>query len=228
VVVTASLLPIATSAAAGASVTVGSAVITKPAQAVPLDSGGSTTLYGVWLPADASCSGDTEHKQFHVFTFMFPKAVSPTDVSFKTGVPEGFGTDGRLGFFSDGQYVGALNTAPGSGQVVGLPESYTWTRLSAKYLFTGSESISEWDAGIACANRDGVVTNYWDTEIVFKASRTDPGGFTWYIPKSAQTAVANGSSFPAGIMLIVVAGVLAAIAVIMSRRRRSEGHHVHR
>jgi len=226
VVVTGSLLSIVMPGAAGASVTAGSAVITKPAQASPLDSGGSTTLYGVWLPADARCSGDTEHKQFHIFTFMFPRGVAPTDVSFKTGVPDGFGTNGRLGFFSDGQYVGALNTAPGSGQVVGLPESYTWTRLTPKYLFTGGETTSAWDGGIACANRDGVVTNYWDTQIVFRASSADPGGFTWFVPKSAQTALVNGSSSPVGIVLVVVAGVLAVIAVLMSRRRRSEGHHV--
>jgi len=214
-------------AVAGAA-TAGAAEITRPSQATPLDSGGSTTPYGVWLPDNARCSGDTEHEQYHVFTFLFPKALPPTEVSFKTGVPQGFGTGGRLGFFSGGQYVGALNTAPGTGQVVGLPQSYSWTRLTPKYLFPGGATSATFDGGVACANRDGVVTNYWDTEIVFKTSTSDPGGYTWYVPKSAQIAVSDGHSFSVGIVLVAVAVVLAVIAVVMTRRRRTEGHNVDR
>jgi hypothetical protein len=159
---------------------------------------------------------------------MFPKALPPTEVSFKTGVPQGFGTGGRLGFFSGGQYVGALNTAPGTGQVVGLPQSYSWTRLTPKYLFAGGATSATFDGGVACANRDGVVTNYWDTEIVFTSSKTDPGGYTWYVPKSAQLVVSVGRSFPVGIVLVAVAVVLAVVAVVMIRRRRPGGHDVDR
>ncbi len=208
--------------------TAGAALITKPSQTSPLDSGGSNTQYGLALPDNASCSGDTAHDQYHVFTFMFPKGLPPTAVSFKTGVPEGFGTGGRLGFFSDGQYVGALNTAPDTGQVVGLPQAYTWTRLTPKYLFSGGETTATYEGGIACANKDGVVTNYWDTEIVFTASKTDPGGYSWYVPKSSQGAVTPGHSFPVGIVLLVVAVVLAVIAVVMSRYRKREAHDVTR
>lgn len=221
-------LSILMSGAASAAATAGAAMITKPSQTTPLDSGGSTTQYGLALPDNASCSGDTAHDQYHVFTFMFPKNLAPTAVSFKTGVPEGFGTRGRLGFFSDGEYVGALNTAPDTGQVVGLPQSYTWTRLTPKYLFTKGESTATYEGGIACADKDGVVTNYWDTEIVFTASKTDPGGYTWYVPKSSQVAVTSGHSFPVGIVLLVVAVVLAVIAVVMSRYRSREAHDVTR
>jgi hypothetical protein len=216
--------------AAGAAATVGAAVVTKPSQATPLDSGGSATLYGVWLPDNARCSGDTEHGQYHIFSFLFRKGLSPTAVSFKTGVPAGFGTDGRLGLFSDGQYVGALNTAPGTGQVVGLPESYTWTRLTPKYLFTSGQSKSTFDGGIACANKNGVVTNYWDAQIVFTASTTDPGGFTWSVSKASQVAItgSDGHHVSIGIVLVIVAVVLALLAVVLNRRRKVEGRHVDR
>src|ERR1039458_6771439 len=113
------------SGSASASVAAGTAVITKPGQELPLLSGGSTTPYGVWLPDDARCSGDTQHDEYHVFSFLFAQGVTPTKVSFKTGEPAGLGANGRLGLVADGQYVGALNTAPTTGQVVGLPESYT-------------------------------------------------------------------------------------------------------
>jgi hypothetical protein len=212
-----------TVASASASASAGTAVITKPGQEVPLDSGGSTTPYGFWLPDDARCSGDTQHDEYHIFSFMFPKGVSPTGVSFKTGEAAGLGTNGRLGFVADGQYVGAINTAPTTGQVVGLPESYTWTRLTPKYLLlTGGKRTSAWEGGILCANKFGVVTNYWDTAIVFTASKTDVGGFTWRVPKSAQDAIVTGHSFPIGIVFVIVAVALAAVAVVMGRRRRIE------
>jgi hypothetical protein len=208
-------------ATAGASATAGTAVITKPGQDTPLDSGGSATAYGVWLPVDAQCSGDTQHSQYHTFSFMFPAGVDPATVSFKTGEPAGLGTNGRLGFVADGQYVGALNTAPTTGQVIGLPESFTWTRLNPKYLLlTNGRVKSTWEGGILCANKYGVVTNYWDTEIVFTASKADPRGFTWSVPKSAQTGITTSHSFPVGVVLLIVAVALAVVAVVTGRRRK--------
>jgi hypothetical protein len=219
-------LPVFHAGVAAADATASTAAITKPGQDAALDSGGSGTLYGVWVPDGARCPGDTEHDEYHVFTFLFPQGLPPTEVSFKTGVPEGFGTQGRLGLFSDGEYVGALDTAPTTGQVDRLPEAYSWTRLTPRVLFTEGETTSAWEAGIACANRNGVVTNYWDTEIVFKASTTDPGGFTWSVPKSAQVAVSGGHSFPIGVVLVIAAVVLGIAALFMRRRRRLEGHRV--
>jgi hypothetical protein len=178
----------------------------------------------VWLPDNARCSGDTQHDQYHVFSFLFPKGVKPTTVSFKTGEPAGLGTNGRLGLVADGQYVGAINTAPTTGQVVGLPESYTWTRLTPKYLLlTGGKTTTSWEAGILCANKYGVVTNYWESGVVFTASKTDVGGFTWRVPKSSQVAIAGSHSFPIGIIFLIVAGLLAVVAIVMARRRRMRG-----
>jgi len=215
------VLAVFAAAVAGASATKGSAVITKPGQTVPLDAGGSATPYGVWLPTDAKCAGDTQHSQYHTFSFMFPEGVDPAAVSFKTGEPADLGSNGRLGFIADGQYVGALNTAPTTGQVIGLPESFTWTRLNPKYLLlTNGRQKSTWEGGILCANRFGVVTNYWETEIVFALSKTDPLGFTWSVPKSAQNAIATSSSFPIGVVLLIVAAALVVVAVVMSRRRK--------
>jgi hypothetical protein len=227
--VTAGAWPAAAPGVAAASATAGAAVITEASQDVPLDRGGSATLFGVWLPDHASCSGDTEHKGYHTFTFMFPKDLSPASVSFKTGEPAGFGADGRLGLFADGQYVGALNTAPDTGQVVGLPGAYSWTRLTPAYLLlTNGRTTSAWDAGIVCANKYGDVTNYWDIAVVFTASKTDPLGFTWSVPKSAQSAISDPHSFPVGVVLVTIAAVLALVALVLNRRRKAAGHHVGR
>ncbi|HXW33239.1 MAG TPA: hypothetical protein VEJ87_01590 [Acidimicrobiales bacterium] len=217
------------SAGAWADVSVGKAEITQPGSDAPLNSGGSATQYGVLLPAGAACSGDTQHKQYHIDSYLFPKNVLPTSVSFKTGQPAQLGSDGQFGFISDGQYVGALNTAPFTGAVVGLPQSYTWTRLTPKDLFTEGKNTSTWNAGIACATPGGVVTNYWNTEIVFKASSSDPGGFTWSVTKADATS--PGFSLPVGVWLLIAAAVLALVAIILSRRQgkkntgQHNGHH---
>ncbi len=208
------------SGTAGAAVTVGSAEITQPGTNTPLRSGGSTTLYGVALPAGASCSADTEHHEYHIYTYLLAKRLAPTAVNVGKWPYSGLGTDGRFGFISGGEYVGALNTAPGTGAVVGLPEEYTWSRLTPADLFTKGESSSTWNAGIACANPRGVITNYWNTEVIFTASKTDPGGFTWRVAKVADMAVVDTHSFPIGLVFLVIAVALAFVALVMSRRRR--------
>jgi hypothetical protein len=209
---------------ATADATVGRALITQAGTDRPLNSGASTTLYGVSLPAGASCSGDTAHKQYHVFTYLFPVDVAPTAVSFKTGEPSDLGTNGHFGFISGGQYVGALNTAPVTGEVVDLPEHYTWSRLTAADLFSAGQTRSSWNAGIACADPAGAVTDYWNAEIVFTASAAVPGGFTWAVAPS--DAASTGRSLRVGVTLLIIAVALGLVAFAINRRRRSARDHV--
>ena len=62
----------------------------------------------------------------------------------------------------------------GSGQVSELPSQFTWTRLTPKDLFPDGQTSATWEGGIACANTHGVVTDYWNSQIVFTASASDP------------------------------------------------------
>jgi hypothetical protein len=207
----------ATPSAAGADVTASTEVITQPGQLAPLQSGGSATPYGVVLPANASCPGDTAHQAYHVFSYLVPKGVSPAAVSFKDGIPSRY-----FGFISYGSYYGAINTAEGTGQVVGIPASFTWTRLTPKDLFPDGQKTATWDGGIACADTHGVVTNYWNSEIVFTASATDPGGFTWRVVHSAATS-SGDIWLGIGVALIAMAVIFGLLALLLSRRNRSEG-----
>ena len=217
-VLAAGVAAVTVSSPATASVTAGVAEITVPGAATPLNSGGSATPYGLALPAEASCPGDTAHKGYHVFSYLVRQGVSPASVAFTDLPKEG------LGYFSAGVYVGALNTAENTGEIVKLPAEYSWTRLTASLLFTGGETSATWDGGIACVNVDGVVTDYWNTEIVFRASTTDPAGFTWSVVAPASS---SGGSVPwLGIVLLVAAVVLAGTAVELRRRRVRERQHV--
>jgi len=198
---------------ASAGAVAGTAAITRPGTLTALNSGGSETTYGVQLPAGASCSGDTAHQGYRVDSYLVPKGVSPASVNFKTGVPTKW-----YGYIAYGEYFGAINTAQGSGLIVGLAPQFTWTRLTTKELFPHGQKSSTWEGGIACATVDGVVTNYWNSPIVFTATASDPHGFTWRVV--AQPSLAPSHSYMwIGIGLILLSILLATLAVFLSQRR---------
>ena len=117
-----------------------------------------------------------------MYSYLVPEGVSPTDVSFKTGIPSKW-----FGYIADGAYFGAINTAEGTGQIVGLPTSFTWSRLTPTDLFAKGAHTATWEGGIACADTHGVVTDYWNSELVFTADSSDPGGFTWKAVHQGQS-----------------------------------------
>jgi hypothetical protein len=201
------------SGTASATVTSGVAAITKPGSLTKLNSGGSETLFGVQLPAGASCPGDTAHHGYRVDSYLLPGGVSPATVNFKTGLP-----DLGSGYVAYGRYYGAINTALGSGLVVGLPPDFTMNRLTTQELFPAGQKSVTWDGGIACTTAEGVVTNYWNSRFVFTATPSDPHGFTWKVV--AQPALAPSHSYLwIGVGLIVLSILLAAFAVFLSQRR---------
>lgn len=208
---------IAVPSTAGA-VTVSSALITKPGSLTPLKSGGSATPYGVALPSGASCPGDTAHDGYLVYSYLVPKGVLPTDVSFKTGLPSRW-----LGYFSsEGIYFGAVNTAEGTGQIVSVPPSFAWTRLTPHELFTQGAHTATWEGGIACATKHGVAVSYWNSQIVFTADQADPAGFTWKVVGQVSLPTSVDLGLWVGIAFLVIASAAAAYAVVLRRRSKVE------
>jgi hypothetical protein len=199
---------------AGAAVTASTEVITHPGQLTPLGSGGSATTYGVALPSGASCPGDTAHEGYHVFSYLVPEGVSPTAVSFKTGDPSKY-----FGYIANGAYFGAVNTAEDTGAIVSLPDDFTWSRLTPQDLFAKGTTSATWEGGIACADVHGNVTDYWNSQMVFTASSSDGGGFTWRVVRNATPASSNLGLW-VGVILAVLAVSFAVIAVVLGRRRR--------
>jgi len=199
------LVCLAPASDAGAAPSVASLEITGPGQLTALDSGGSSTPFGLLLPSGARCPGDTAHHGYHVFSYLVPQRVSPASVRF-TSVP-----DRGLGLFAvGGVYFGALNTAEYTGQIVDLPGELTFARLSPSLLFSFGDHAATWNAGLACATSNGVVTSYWNARIRFSASARDQRGFTWAVVSSAHVASPSGD---AGIWLAVA---LIAAAVVLS------------
>jgi hypothetical protein len=168
-----------TSAPSASAATLGgTATLTNPTTSATLTSGGSTTVFAVVLtPAPADCSGDTATDHYEVFSYLLPEATVITTDDFSGGTP----SEG-LGFVDGNGYYGSATTAPTTGEIINIPADFEWADLksvneTAAELDGGSSAV--WNAGIACANASGVMTDYWNTQVTFTASTSDPNGFTW-------------------------------------------------
>gem|GEM_PF-2218487 len=211
-----SVLPVSPWASVAAAAATGSELLVVPGTTRPLASGGSTTPYGVALPSGASCPGDTAHHGYHVFSYLVPPGASPTAVSFRTGVP-----DRWYGYIANGAYYGAVNTAESTGQIVGLPIQFVWTRLTPQILFPTGRHTASWSGGIACADTHGQVTDYWNSTLRFTADSSDAHGFTWTTVDQGAAPTALPVGELAGVALMVLAAGAAAYALVLRRRGRS-------
>ena len=163
--------------------------------------GSSSTSFVTLLPGGAKCPGDSAHKGYRVDSFLVPAGVSPTAVNFRGGVPSKW-----YGLIADGAYLGGLNTARDTGEIVQLPGPDVWSRLTPADLFGAHKNASTWTAGIACATATGAVTNYWSFGVRFQQSASDKGGFTW----SVTTPPLHTSSSSGISPLLVIAIALGA------------------
>jgi hypothetical protein len=200
---------------ADAAVVTNREAIVQPGTLTPLDGGGSATPYGVVLPAGASCPGDTAHDQYRVYSYLIPAGVALTSVSFKGILPRNY-----YGFIAYGAYFGAVNTAEGTGQIVGIPESFVFSRLTPSDLFSShTTSAATWEGGIACVNRQGVATDAWNTQFRFVRDSKDPGGFRWTVENPALVSAAGGTPWLwIGGGLVALSVLSAVILLILLRR----------
>lgn len=197
----------------------GVATVYKSDGSAPLNSGGSATLYGLALPKGARCPGDSAHPPYyHVFSYLVPQGTDPGTVSYKTTVPSK-----GLGLIAAGSYYGAINTARDTGQIINLPNNFSWTRLTPALLFVNGVTSAVWSAGIACADGTGATKSFWNVDIRFSSTTADALGFTW----SVVTPVHSSSGIPwavVGPLIVAVALAMAAVAVnARNRTKRSIG-----
>ncbi|HTZ09228.1 MAG TPA: hypothetical protein VMB72_09150 [Acidimicrobiales bacterium] len=175
----------------------GTATITDPSL-TPLSSGGSTTLFSVTLPTDAACSGDTATDGYHVYSYLVPEGTEITSITFSTHPSVGYGFVNNTGI-----YFGPVNTAITTGQIISIPTNFEWAPLlsdgvsltgsSTALLYSGTTGV--WEAGLACAQSDGTLSDYWNTQVTFSASGADPNGFVWSaVPGVGGTTTTTGAT----------------------------------
>ncbi len=174
------LVGIARAIPASAATLNGVATITNASTNTFLASGASTTQFTVALPANAACSGDTATDGYHVYSYLEKRTTNLSTVTFINFPSVGYG------FVNDiGTYYGPANTAPTSGQVIGIPTDLEWAPLikndgvTLKTLLYTKGKSGVWEAGLACATSSGVLSDNWNTQITFTASSSDPTKFVW-------------------------------------------------
>ncbi len=197
------------SGTAGAATLDGVATTASPGTTTYLSSGGSNTLFTVFLPPQAACSGDSATNGFRVFSYLVQAGTDVTTITFPGGQPN-FGANQYGLIESDGNFWEDQNTAPTTGQIIGIPNDFQWEALITKglaldsLLHQSSNTSGVWESGIACTNGSGVVTDYWNTQLTFSANGGDPNGFVWSaVPGPAGSQVpaftsANHTTFTQG------------------------------
>ena len=151
------------------------------------------------------------HRRLHVFSYLLPLGTALSSVSFAKEYP-----DSGLGLFDPlGTYYGPVNTAIGTGQIIGIPNNFEWAPIIANnyisltgtggllYSGSGASAYGIWNAGITCANSSGVPVDNWNTEVTFLANSSDPNKFTWTAVPGTGTAPAftstNSTTFNKGV-----------------------------
>jgi len=203
---------VAVAGPAAAATLDGTATIVSPSD-VPVTSGGSTTQFSIALPANSVCSGDTATDGYHVYSYLVQVGTSITGISFTSHPSEGLGLVNNTGV-----YYGPVNTAITTGQIISVPSNFEFAPLLtdgaslSTLLYSGTSGV--WDAGLACANSSGVLTDYWNTEVTFSASDSDSDGFVWSVGPPAATP-----EVPVALLLPVAGAAVLGGGVWGARRR---------
>ena len=203
---------------ASASTLGGTATIANPSNSQPLASGGSTTLFTVTLPANAACDGDTATGNYEVYSYLVPQGTTITSLTFVGGAPsQGYGLFDTAGDYYGGNNDG--NTAITTGQIINIPNNLEWAPLVTTDggSLTVAQLAGVWEAGIACANKSGTLTDYWNTQVTFSANGSDPNGFTW----AAVPGVPPLTPEASWAVVLPVTGVAILGVGLWANRRRS-------
>jgi len=191
----------------------GTATITNPS-ADPITTGGSATQFSIALPANAACSGDTATGGYHVYSYLVQAGTVVTGITFTTHPSAGLGLVNNTGV-----YFGAVNTAINTGQIISIPTNLEFGPLLsdgatlASLLYSGGAS-GVWEAGLACANSSGVLSDYWNTEVTFTSNTADPDGFVWSVGPPAATP-----EVPIALLLPLTGVAVLGGGVWITRRR---------
>jgi len=219
---------------ASASTLGGKATITNPSNGQPITSGGSNQSFILQLPAQAACSGDTQNHGYHIYTYLVPPASYSSSSLGPLAITNNQPTNGLGLLNTAGDYVGPINTDATTGQIdnslvyaagdlqfgqiisQGLTDLPTLLYSGGTPGGAGSSGI--WETGILCATSAGVVSDFWNTEVTFTYSASDPNNFTWTAVAGLGTWVPESS--------LAIALPLAGLAIIgggvvFTRRRRA-------
>jgi hypothetical protein len=186
------------STTAGASTLDGVATTAGPGTSSRLDAGRSETEFTVSLPARAACSGNSRSDGYRVFSYLVEPSVNVSTIAFHGDLPDTRANQYGL-VEADGTYWGDKNTAPSTGEIIQIPNDFEWGPLVSDdgvaldtLLYQDGNTSGVWDAGIACTNSAGTVTDFWITQVTFTANGSGPNHFAWSAVPGQQVTVTSG------------------------------------
>ncbi len=186
------------STTAGASTLDGVATTAGPGTSSYLDAGGSKTEFTISLPTQAACSGNSRSDGYRVFSYLVEPSVNVSTITFRGGLPDTSAKQYGL-VEADGTYWGNKNTAPSTGQIIQIPNDFEWGPLVSDdgvaldtLLYQDGNKSGVWDAGIACTNNAGTVTDFWNTQVTFTASGSSHNPFAWSAVPGQPRSVTRG------------------------------------
>ncbi len=215
-------LPAAT---ASASTVGGTATISAPGNTTALSgTQASETEFTVTLPTGAACSGDTVSDGYHEYSYLIPAGTLFSSLSFSSGF-----ASNDLGLVDlNGNPWDGFNTNPVNGLVISIASDYEFGPLvsdgylpltgSGGLLYSGTTGV--WEAGIACANSAGQLTDNWNTEVTFTSNSGDPNRFVWSaVPGLGSQGQDSLPEVVWAVTLPIVGAAILGSAIWMSRRR---------
>jgi hypothetical protein len=205
---------------ASAATVDGTATIETPSHGTVSYPASSSTQFTLVLPTGAVCSGSTTGGGYHVYSYLVPYGTNVQNLTIVQGAPStGYGL-----FDYTPNYIGPINV-PSNDFVPTLPVDLEWGPAVSAYslrsaLLDNGGTSGVWEAGVLCANASGAVTDYWNTEVTFNSSGTDPDGFTWSAAPGDPNNGAN-PEVPYALILPVLAVAIIGGTLLIKRRRRS-------
>ena len=201
----------------------------------------STDLFTLTFPTGTSCTGSSSaNPATYEYSYLIPQGAI-SQANFATTLTfSGLGQPSQgLGLpeSPSGDLFESVSTAPpttsgGPGELANIPADFQWGQLitqsdisltGAGGLLYNNNTSGIWETGIACAV-SGSITDYWNTEVTFTYSSTDPNHFTWAAVPGLGTWVPEARW---AVTLPVAGAVVLAGGWWVSRRRRAmRGSHL--
>jgi hypothetical protein len=207
-----------TTAASAQGERAGNVVVTGGEAFEPgVQAGGSATVFGLDLPADAACQGDSASDNYRVMSFLVPDELDPGSLRYEELKPVG---DGAWSLWEESTdpFINAL-TSQSEGD---LPALVSVPRFTFSVLLPGEMSPGDYRIGIACA-LDNETTRYWDTPFTIVTDSSDaPAQFRWTATaQDVGSTRETGFARPLAVVLIATGVVIGAVALV---RRRPNNH----
>lgn len=184
--------------------------IVNPTTGTPLTGvQASSTPFQIALPSGAACSGDTTGSGYHIYGYLVPSTTDPASLTYNA-----VGPNGGLPLITPQGLYSAKNTVPTTGEI---PEPTPSMSFGTNYgAFGTTLKAGTYNIGISCVTSAGVADNFWNGQVTFAASTSDPNGYTYTVGSPAPST----PEAPFAVALPLSAVALVGVGALVLRRRR--------